>query len=85
MPTDHERVLRAIEDRFYEENQLSDKTDIREATELSRNRLNSVIEELTGTGIVPVYHKESVSTVYATQQMVNSLAGAAGEPEWIED
>lgn len=84
MVSNHEQVIRAIEDRFYEEGKLSDKTDLHEATGISRNKLSSTLDDLEGTGIVAIYDKEHVATVFATQRMVNSLSGQAGEPDWIE-
>ena len=55
--SEHKQIVQAIGDRFFEDKKLSDKTDITEWTGLSRSRVDDVIDDLTGNGLVTVYEK----------------------------
>lgn len=83
--SDHERVMEALEDRFYEKGQFSNAKDLAEWTGLSRSAVDSVIEDLAGSELIKVYEGKGLPTVYITKQMNNSLISLAKEPEWIHE
>lgn len=79
----HKKILRAVEDRFYDDGLLSSAQDIADGTDLSVNQVRDVLPELEGTALIPVYKGKGKPTVYATKQMKNALVAQGGEPEWI--
>lgn len=80
---DYKKIVRAIEGKFFEEGDFSDKSDIEEISGLSRHKVDELVDEMSGSGLVPVYEKNA--TIYATQRMFDALSGSAVEPDWIED
>jgi len=83
--SNHRRVVQAIEDRFLEEERLSDKSDIAEWTGLTTGKIDDTIEDLAGNGLVTIYDKTGVTTLYLTQDMFNAINAKAGEPEWLTE
>jgi len=81
--SEHQTVLQAIEDRFFEEEKLSDKSDIIEWTDLPKSRVEGLINDLSGNGLVAVYDKRGSATLYLSRQMYNSLTAQAVEPDWL--
>lgn len=83
MTSEYRQIAMAIEDRFFEEQQLSDIQDIVDYTGLSRSVVDGKINEMAGNGLVTVYEKSGSATLYITEQMFNSLHAQSGEPDWI--
>jgi len=83
--SDHERVIEAIEDRFYENGLLANAGDIVDRIGLSRSKVDGVLEDLEGNAVFKIYEGNGVPTIYLTKQMKNSLVSQVGEPEWIEE
>lgn len=83
--SDHQKVLEAIEDRYYEKEQLSDKKDIIAWTGLTNTRVTNAIADLEGNGLFKLYDKNGVTTLYVTKQMKNSLTAEVSEPDWLKN
>lgn len=79
----HEKVIMAVEDRFYDEGMFSSAKDIAAWTGISENKVRDLLEELTGTGLFKVYEGAGKPTIYVTKDMRNSLVSKVSEPEWI--
>lgn len=83
---DFQKVIWAIEDRFYEEGLLSKKSQIADWTGLSPTRVDSIIENLEGSEeIFRIYEAPGDPIVYLTKEMKNSLTAQASEPDWIRE
>lgn len=83
--SNYEIVLDAIKQRFYEEGELSKVRDIENFTGLSESQVRSVIDDMKGNQITAVYEGTGDPTIYATEQMYNSIISEVGEPKWISD
>lgn len=82
--SDYEKVLEAIEDRFYEEEMLSSARDIAEWTDISESRVRDILAKMLGNGLSKIYEGSGKPTLYLTEQMKNALTAQAGEPDWID-
>lgn len=83
--SDHRKVAQAIEDRFFEEQQLSGTPDIVEWTGLPRSRVDSLVDDMVGNGLKLVYQKEGATNIYLTRDMFNSINAQGFGPSWIEE
>jgi hypothetical protein len=83
--SDHEKVLNAVEDRFYEDGLFSNAGDIAEITGIPKSSVRGLIEDLEGTGLTRVYEGSGKPNIYITKQMNNSLTSQVGEPDWISE
>lgn len=84
--SDHEKVIDAVKERFYEHGKLSKRSDITDRTGLSKHKAKEIIEQLLGDQLVEIYEGGGGNpAIYATVEMFNAITSLVGEPEWIED
>jgi hypothetical protein len=83
--SNHQQVIEAIEDRFFETGMFSNVQDIADWLGLPKSNVATDLEDLDGSEVFRVYEGQGLPTVYITKGMKNSITSRVGEPPWIEE
>ncbi|MFB6175442.1 MAG: Fic family protein [Candidatus Nanohalobium sp.] len=83
--SDHQKVIEAIEDHFYDEESFSGKKEIIERTGLTETEVENVLDDFLGAEVFEAYGRQGVASVYITKGMKNAIYTNSKQPDWVKN
>ena len=83
---DPRNVIRAVEDKFFDDNEFSSVGDIAERINSSKPTVRNIVQDLEGTALYPVYSGTGLPTIYVTESIYTQLSDAfVDKYQWITE